>query len=70
MRFVITFLASFLIGCSSSNHTFKICGENACCKKSFNIIIKNHYDLATDNLCKEGKKLNSLDCKGSLRWCE
>ena len=72
---VVYFLAVFsavLVGCTKApdNEALRLCGANECCKQSLDIIRKNNYQLATDNLCQEGKKLNSLGCAGSLRWCE
>jgi len=72
---VVYFLAVFgavLVGCSPTpdNEALTLCGANECCVKSLNVIRQNNYTRATDNLCEEGKKLNSLGCAGSLRWCE
>jgi len=71
MRYVVIALAIFFSGCASKdNEALMLCGNNECCKKSLEIIREHGYTRATDNLCQEGKKLNSLGCVGSLRWCE
>jgi len=71
MKYLI-FISLVFIGCSKpdSQELLRICGSNQCCLDSYALMKEKDYFLAADNLCPEGKKLNSLDCAGSLRWCE
>ncbi len=73
MKIIVTVIAFLLLAaCTKNTETIlhSRCGGNICCLKSLDIIEKNSYTIAADNLCPEGKTLNGLNCPGAYKWCQ
>ncbi|HCL99742.1 hypothetical protein A2Y26_00765 [candidate division CPR2 bacterium GWD2_39_7] len=44
--------------------------DNGCCVASLKAMTSREYVLPENNACPTGYQMNSLDCPGSLNWCE